>query len=117
MPMNEEVREAAETIDSFFANRARGLTMAADINMYDWIAIRDELTRLTEIADSVDPLVVRLGEVTTQLEAANALLRNESALLRAWARESREGGWSTHQVDPMKRRADEIDAHLSEPRT
>ena len=40
-----------------------------------WQTIRAELTRLTEIADSVDPLVVRLGEVTTRLEAANALLR------------------------------------------
>jgi hypothetical protein len=33
---------------------------------------RAELTRLAEIADSVDPIVIRLGEVTTKLEAANA---------------------------------------------
>ena len=36
---------------------------------------RAELHRLTEIAESVDPLVIRLGEVTTKLERANALLR------------------------------------------
>lgn len=36
--------------------------------------LRTELTRLYAIADSVDPLVVRLGEVTARLEAANVLL-------------------------------------------
>lgn len=25
-----------------------------------------------------------------------------------WARESRSGGWSTHQVEPMTRKADEL---------
>jgi hypothetical protein len=39
-----------------------------------------------------------------------ALLRDQ---LRTWATESREGGWSTHQVDPMRRKADEIDELLS----
>jgi hypothetical protein len=33
-----------------------------------------ELTRLTEIADAVDPLVIRLHDVTAKLEAANARL-------------------------------------------
>ena len=28
--------------------------------------------------------------------------------LDEWARESRTGGWSTHQVDPMTRKADEL---------
>lgn len=32
-------------------------------------------------------------------------LQSEITLLQAWARESREGGWSTHQVDPMNNRA------------
>jgi hypothetical protein len=32
--------------------------------------------------------------------------------LRRWAVESREGGWSTHQVGPMRRKADEIDEIL-----
>ena len=40
-----------------------------------WQTIRAELHRLTEIADGAEPLVIRLGEVTTKLEAANALLR------------------------------------------
>jgi hypothetical protein len=37
--------------------------------------VRAELTRLTEIADAVDPLVIRLHDATARLEAANALLR------------------------------------------
>ena len=42
---------------------------------------------------------------TEQLEAA---LMAEIALLRRWARESREGGWSTHQVQPMLDRANAL---------
>jgi hypothetical protein len=38
------------------------------------VLIRAELHRLTEIAEGVDPLVIRLGDVTTRLETANALL-------------------------------------------
>jgi len=48
-----------------------------DISCTDaWQTIRAELHRLTEIADGVEPLVIRLGEVTEKLEKANALLRN-----------------------------------------
>jgi hypothetical protein len=36
------------------------------------------------------------------------MLEKEATLLMAWARESREGGWSTHQVDPMRKRTAEI---------
>lgn len=32
--------------------------------------------------------------------------------LEQWARESRAGGWSTHQVEPMRQKADEIYAFL-----
>jgi hypothetical protein len=47
------------------------------------------------------------------LAEAVGALKAEVALLRAWARESREGGWSTHQVDPMNRRADDLGAVLA----
>lgn len=36
-----------------------------------------------------------------------------AAQLEKWATESREGGWSTHQVDPMRRKVQEICDHLS----
>lgn len=42
-------------------------------------------------------------------------LNRIAAQLRKWAIESRTGGWSTHQVDPMRKLADEIDEHLSRP--
>lgn len=54
MPMNDEVRKAVEEC------AAQGCESAAE-------TIRAELTRLYAIADSVDPLVVRLGEVTRKL--------------------------------------------------
>jgi hypothetical protein len=60
----------------------------------------------------------RLGLSTetreTPLRRAVEILFREAALLDAWARESREGGWSTHQVDPMRRRADELRRAASE---
>ena len=68
--------------------------------------IRAELTRLTEIAEGVDPLVVRLGEVTTRLEAANALLREALPWVGSECSER-------HVSDLVER----IEAHLSEPRT
>jgi hypothetical protein len=47
----------------------------ADIAIEDWQTIRAELHRLTAIAEGVDPLVIRLHDVTAQLERADALLR------------------------------------------
>lgn len=40
-------------------------------------------------------------------------LRQEAIQLRLWAVQSRQGGWSTHQVDPMRKRAEEIDELLA----
>lgn len=51
----------------------------------------------------------------SRLNTAHALLKTEAILLRTWACESREGGWSTHQVGPMNKRADEIDARIAQP--
>ena len=70
MPMSDEVRKAVEAADA-----AAQLAPDDSVGVAQWQTIRAELTRLTEIADAVDPLVIRLGEVTTRLEAANALLR------------------------------------------
>ena len=44
----------------------------------------------------------RLSERVRVLEEA---LRDEANQLEKWAHESRSGGWSTHQVDPMNKRA------------
>lgn len=99
MPMNEEVRKAVKAVRKHF-----DLSMDDDASEA-WCKVRAELTRLTAIADSVDPLVVRPGEVTTKLEAANALLR-----------ECFSGDSDAEQyfgVGLFNR----IQAHLSEPRT
>ena len=37
-----------------------------------------------------------------------AVIEEEANQLDAWAEQSRRGGWSTHQVDPMRKRADEL---------
>lgn len=39
-------------------------------------------------------------------------IKKEIALLEVWANESLSGGWSTHQVDAQKRRANELKALL-----
>jgi hypothetical protein len=38
-------------------------------------------------------------------------IREEIQQLRKWASESMIGGWSTHQVEPMRKRADQLE-HL-----
>lgn len=48
------------------------------------------------------PTVATMGEL---LIKAMLLLRNEREQLLQWAKESEAGGWSTHQVKPMRKRA------------
>lgn len=45
-------------------------------------------------------------------EAIN-LLSKEVELLRRWAKESRSGGWSTHQVMPMLKRAEYLENRIN----
>jgi hypothetical protein len=35
-------------------------------------------------------------------------IRDEISLLEKWAQESKVGGWSTHQVEPQLKRANEL---------
>jgi L-fucose mutarotase/ribose pyranase (RbsD/FucU family) len=63
--------------------------------------IRADITRLSEIAEQVDPLVIQLGEVITKLGAANALLR-----------EATEWNWMDEPVCGMDELAQKIEAHL-----
>jgi hypothetical protein len=48
--------------------------------------------------DTTDPLV--------------KALRDEIRQLRKWALESEAGGWSTHQTEPMRRRANDLEILL-----
>lgn len=43
-----------------------------------------------------------------KLELYREVLRSEANLLDDWAQQSVKGGWSTHQVEPMRKRADEL---------
>jgi len=45
------------------------------------------------------------NEVQEALEEAIQILRREVLQLQRWARESEGGGWSVHQVVPMRNRA------------
>lgn len=47
-----------------------------------------------------------LGIAHDGLRQSRADHLDMGALLEAWARESVDGGWSTHQVDAMRRRSD-----------
>jgi hypothetical protein len=93
--MNADVEKAAQRFDSHFAERASSLSITAAITLHSWQTIRQALR-----------------DQEAEIARLRGLLRDEASLLRAWARESRDGGWSTHQVDPMNRRADDITAHL-----
>ncbi len=43
--------------------------------------------------------------VNEQLREAIRILEDEVRQLNRWAKESASGGWSTHQVMPMRKRA------------
>lgn len=52
--------------------------------------------------------------MTEELRKALLLLEEEEKLLDRWANESVSGGWSTHQVAPMRVRAALIRTKLEE---
>jgi hypothetical protein len=47
-------------------------------------------------------------DVLKLLSNAAMVLDNEANLLDDWAAQSLFGGWSTHQVEPQRKRADEL---------
>lgn len=47
-------------------------------------------------------------KLTERVRVLTQALRDEANQLERWATESRAGGWSTHQVDPMNARAAEL---------
>jgi hypothetical protein len=49
---------------------------------------------------------LKYAQLRAALEAAHQEHLDMAALLEIWARESVDGGWSTHQVDAMRRCAD-----------
>jgi hypothetical protein len=77
MTLPQEVQDAIDSADMDCGLELTYLTRD------EWATIRAELHRLNEIAEGVDPLVIRLGEVTTKLEALISM-RNE------WERDARE---------------------------
>jgi hypothetical protein len=62
-----------------------------------------------------------LADALEKSEAEDARLRrllsSAAAQLLKWAAESERGGWSTHQVDPMRRLAGELAVELLAPIT
>ena len=48
----------------------------------------------------------------SKTEILRCELSRTAQQLRQWAVASINGGWSTHQVDPMRKKADEIDELL-----
>lgn len=66
---------------------------------------------LDERIESMDRSEGRLRKTTKD---AVVLLQEEADRLERWAVESEKGGWSTHQVQPMRERASMIRAKLIE---
>lgn len=53
-----------------------------------------------------------MADVYFSEKTLRAKLENVARQLRRWATQSKTGGWSTHQVIPMRELADEIDEML-----
>ena len=68
--------------------------------------------RCTKCETSDYSWVEELRKDVERLRSENESLRkwllDEATLLDAWAKESQKGGWSTHQVGPMKERANDL---------
>jgi hypothetical protein len=64
-------------------------------------------------AKTVDRESVLRGAVHEAIEALSAMAWQ----LDEWAKQSREGGWSTHQVDPMLKTADSLRRKADQLRT
>jgi hypothetical protein len=54
-----------------------------------------------------------IARLQSENERLREAIRQEAIQLRAWAAQSRSYGWSTHQVEPMRRRADLLDEVLA----
>jgi hypothetical protein len=100
MTLTQPVQDAMDS-----ANNECGLELTY-LTRDEWHAIRAELHRLTEIAEGVEPLVIRLHDVTeafqrsdeqaerlgNRLAAANALLRECHCYFEARGVDSRTVG-------------------------
>lgn len=62
-----------------------------DDTAHELVALRDSFDSQTELIET--------------LETSLSLLAAEADQLELWAIESRSGGWSTHQVEPMNKQA------------
>jgi hypothetical protein len=49
-----------------------------------------------------------MGEAQRRLDVYTRVLADMAEQLEHWAYESKRGGWSTHQVEPMRQKAREI---------
>lgn len=66
--------------------------------------------RAPSVAD-MEGVARRYNELAALREAARHALNTialEAEQLDTWAQQSRDGGWSTHQVDPMRKKADTL---------
>lgn len=52
--------------------------------------------------------VAALRAVMAHYDRMRQAIADEIHQLEAWVNESRNGGWSTHQVDAQRRRADQL---------
>lgn len=60
-----------------------------------------------------EALAERVVRVEKERDELVEALRHHAQTMRQWAAESIKGGWSTHQVTPMRNAADGIDVLLS----
>jgi hypothetical protein len=74
-----------------------------------------------EVAERLTARIVHDHAVVSRLVKVLRAVADEkdrdASQLDAWATQSREGGWSTHQVDPMQGNADKLRREASQIRS
>jgi hypothetical protein len=78
--------------------------MEQAVERFDMMVFRDD----AEMVPHVDGDYVRYSDYAALAETLRGERIEMADQLERWANESRNGGWSTHQVDPMRRLADKL---------
>ena len=79
-----------------YRDHTGGVSLASGHPIPEWPTLPPAIQRAWAAAEFTikSPLLEAISDEIEQLEM--------------WAKESKTGGWSTHQVDPMRRRADQL---------
>ena len=92
---------------------AKFIARAPDLTSQLCDELDQQTSRVATQAESLSTCHDRMKLQKEAIDEATEALLAMAEQLDEWATQSREGGWSTHQVDPMKKTADALRRKVS----